>query len=290
MHRRDLLRFGAATAALALARRARAEVVDPRTFVRVFSGVSAGAAAAPGTQLGTRADGTHDYVRLVGDLGAHDTHVFSSDNPNARFTVWAMISEPPKDTWPYLLFDNEVRAASSTGSDGTGHTATFEVGPDLAKLLASFTGVALQLRTPLDADLGYAWSAPPAARKGDPVRVRLRVTNSGTRVVRFAVGGRNRGARDNRFSFEVRKDGRELPLKDEPDFGGLMTSQRLTTGAHVDVEADLRGWIDAPGVYDVDCEYQGEIYPDTDDLGRWPEHAAELWDIAPRGSLRVIIP
>jgi hypothetical protein len=69
-----------------------------------------------------------------------------------------------------------------------------------------------------------------------------------------------------------------------------MTFQRLTAGAHVEVEADLRGWIDAPGVYDVDCEYQGEIYPDTDDLGRWPDHAAEIWDIAPSGSLRVIIP
>jgi hypothetical protein len=290
MHRRDFLRFGAATTALALARRTRAEVVDLRTFVRVLSGVSAGAAAVPGTQLGTRADGTHDYVKLGGDLGAHDIHVFSNDNLNARFTVWAMITEPPKDTWPYLLFDNEVRAASSIGADSNVHTATFDVSPELASTIAQFTGVKPATRVALDEGLAYAWSTPAGARKGDPVKVRLRVTNNGTRVVRFMLGGRDRGARDNRFSFRVRKDGREIPVKDEPDFGGLMHYEPLATGAHVDVEADLRKWIDAPGVYDVDCEYQGEIYPDTDDLARWPDHAAEIWDIAPRGSVRVIIP
>jgi hypothetical protein len=290
MHRRDLLRLGAATAALAVVRRARAEVVDPRTFVRVAAGVSSGAAAVPGTQLDTRADGTHDYVKLGTDLGAHDVHVFSSDNANARFTVWAMITEPPEDTWPYLLFDNEVRAASSTGGDNGVHTATFAVDAAFATKIARFTGVGAQLRSPLDEGLAYAWSTPTGARKGDPVKIRLRITNRGQRVVRTVLGGRDRGPRDNRFSFRVRKDGHEVAVKDAPDFGGLMHEEKLAIGAHLDVEADLRAWVDAPGVYDVDCEYGGEIYPDTDDLARWPEHAAEVWDITPRGSLRVIIP
>jgi hypothetical protein len=108
--------------------------------------------------------------------------------------------------------------------------------------------------------------------------------------VRFAIGGRQRGVRDNRFSFRVRKDGRDIPVKDEPDFGGLMQYRKLAPGDHAEVEADLRTWIDTPGAYELDCEYQGEVVDDNDAAPRWPDHAAETWDVAPRATMRVVIP
>jgi hypothetical protein len=48
-------------------------------------------------------------------------------------------------------------------------------------------------------------------------------------------------------------------------------------------------WIDEPGVYDVDARFVGAIFPDTTDAGRWPDHAAETWDVFARGAMRVIV-
>ncbi len=298
MQRRAFLRAASATALLAIARRGRAEVAMPRPpAIRVFSGVSVGAAPMPQTLLDVRTDGSHDFVKLGADLAAHAPHVFSIDNANARFVVWAMILPVPKGAWPYLVDDAAgsavTRMGTSIGSgdgDGAITTATFEVDATTALRLARDSGVAAALRAPLDTGLAYAWSTPGGAARGKPVRIALRVTNGGSSTVRFAIGGRNDGPRDNRFSFRVRRDGREVTTIDAPDFGGRMFGQRLAPGDHVDVETDLRKWIDAPGAYDVDCEYAGELFPDDDDYARWPEHAAETWDVAPRGSLRVIIP
>ena len=296
MQRRAFLRAAGATALLAIARRARADMAAPMPPpIRVLSGVSAGAAPMPQTILDVRTDGSHDFVKLGADLGAHAPHVFSIDNANARFVVWAMTMPVPDGSWPYLVDDRDgtLRMGTSIGTgdgDGSITTATFEVDAATALRLARDSGITAEIRLPLDTGLTYAWSNPGGAARGKPVRIALRVSNGGTSTVRFAIGGRNDGPRDNRFSFRVRRDGREVATIDATDFGGKTFGQRLAPGDHVDVETDLRKWIDAPGAYDVDCEYAGELFPDNDDFARWPEHAAETWEVAPRGSLRVIIP
>ena len=297
MQRRDFVKLSAA-ALLAMARGARADMAAPMPPpIRVFSGVSVGAAPMPQALLDVRTDGTHDFVKLGADLAAHAPHVFSIDNANARFVVWAMILPVPKGAWPYLVEDVDGSAVTRMGTsvgggdgDGSITTATFEVDATTALRLARDSGITANIRLPLDSGLTYAWSNPGGATRGKPVRIALRVTNGGTSTVRFAIGGRNDGPRDNRFSFRVRRDGRDVATIDATDFGGKMFGAKLAPGDHVDVETDLRKWIDAPGAYDVDCEYAGELFPDNDDYARWPEHAAETWDVTPRGSLRVIIP
>jgi hypothetical protein len=269
MDRRDLLRFGAASAALAIARTARAHRPMPGPVFSVLAGVSAGAAAVPDASIALRPDGTREYVKLGNDVGAQLPTIFSNDNANARFTVWIEIGEPPGDTWPYLRFANILRAAATTSMQGAQHIATFDVDADTASALAHAVSTNVHQRTALDDGLRYAWYAPGDGHIG------LRVSNHGKRVVRLVTGGRNR------FSFRV------ADAVESPDAGDELRAQRLAPGEHLDLEAALR--IAAPGTYDVDCELQGQLYPEHDDPSRGPDWAAEVWDIAPHGSVRVTV-
>lgn len=289
MHRRELLRAGAAASLLALARRAHADMMAPeRPMAQVFAGVSAGGAQVPGSVLDLRPGGARDFVKLDADLGAHAAHVFSIDNANDRFVAWVMILPVPKGTWAYLLFDGEVRAAASIGEDAGAHSATFELDAAFAKRVAQAWGTTVNIRLPLDGGLSYAWSNPGAAARGKPVRIALRVSNQGPRAVRIDGSA---GPRDHRFSFRVRRaDGRELATREVMVIDELTAIERIAAGEHVDLEVDLREWIATAGTYDVDCAFDGAITDDTDDAGRWPAHGAETWDVAARGALRVIIP
>jgi hypothetical protein len=282
MHRRDLLRFGAGAAALAIARRARADMAAPeRPMAQIFSGVSAGGAQVPGSVLDLRPDGSRDFVKLEADLGAHAAHVFSIDNANQRFVAWAMILPFRKGQWPYLVFGDVVRAASSVGEDDTQHSATFELDAALAKTIASGFGVVPAVRMPLDGGVTYAWSNPTKTR------IRLRIDNKGNGALRTLGSA---GDRDHRFSFRVRKDGREIAIKEVMVIDESAAIIALKAKDHVDLEVDLRAWIDKPGVYDVDCAFDGQLFPDNVSMGAWPEHAAETWDIHAAGALRVIVP
>ena len=276
MHRRDLLRFGAAATALAIARTARAHRGEPPPAFSVVAGVSMGAAAMRGAAIAVRADGTREYVVLGRALAAQFPTISSNDNANARFTVRIEIGEPPGGTTPYLRFANVVRSAAGTATNGAAHVATFDVDAATATTFANAVSATLHTRVPLDDGLAYAWSAADA-------RLRLRVTNHGTRVVRLVTGGRNR------FAVRARRRGADVAMNDGPD-GGAPRVQRLAPGEHVDVVADLRAWLDAPGAYDVDCEYQGQLSPEADDPSRGPDSAAAVWDIAPRGAVRAVIP
>jgi hypothetical protein len=292
MRRRTVLGFGLSSAILALARPAAARRPSrPRPTPQVFAGISHGGAAIKGARLALRPDGSREFVTIETNLAARAIHIFAINNADTRFLVWAQIDTPTADRSVFLVDGQALRMASSTGRDDTnGDTATFEVDAPTARRLSQIWRIALAQRTSLDGGLVAAWSNPGGAVRGQPVRIAITVENTGVVPVRFAIGGRNRGPRDNRFVFRARRDGRDLAPLDGPDFGGLMQRQRLATGEHTTVETDLRGWFTAPGVYDLDCSYDGELTIDTDDAGTWPGHAHETWDYAARGSLRVIIP
>ncbi|MCE9579755.1 MAG: hypothetical protein K8W52_41940 [Deltaproteobacteria bacterium] len=290
MHRRTVLRFGLASALLALARPADARRAHPLA-PQVFAGISHGGAKVAGALVTLRPDGGREFVTTDGNLHARAFHVFAIDNASTRFLIWAQIDAPAPSRWVYLLDGQALRMASSTGSDDTtGATATFEVDAATAKRFARIAHVPVRRRTPLDGGLIATWANPGGAARDQPIRIAITVENTAASPVRFAIGGRNRGPRDNRFVFRARKDGHEVTPLDAPDFGGLMQHQRLATGERVTVEADLRAWFTAPGVYDLDCSYEGELIPDTPDAGAWPGHAHETWDYSARGSLRVIVP
>jgi hypothetical protein len=234
--------------------------------------------------LDVRAGGT--------SVRAGDPHVFSITNANDHFLVWVRLDAPPPGTRPYLRVGALELPATGTVDDDAQHVnATFAADREQALRIARALGVQAAERVPLDGGLTYAWRVDGAPAVGGPVTIALRIENHGPRTVKLMMGGRQRGPRDNRFSFRARFAGAPLKVEEALDFGGLAQDVPLAPGAHLDVQADLRGWVDLerPGTYEVDCEYNGELFPDADGHARWPEHAHETWAITATGSVLVTL-
>ena len=151
----------------------------------------------------------------------------------------------------------------------------------------------LHERSKLDDGLRYTWRIPPKATmdKTSPIPIVLRVDNAGKTTVGFMIGGRQRGPRDNRFSFVIARNGKPLTPKDGPDFGGNGSYHALEPGKHIDVTCtDLRAWadLDVPGYYTIEARYEGELSKD----GKFPSTSAEraqLWDIAATGQGSILV-
>ena len=267
-----------------------AAVAEPPPLV-VRSGITVGTSPTKGAVKATRLGRAPDYVRLGARLHATKPHIFSVSNANDRFLVWLTLRSLPRTRWPYLVALDTVFMATSTGSDSTGSTASFEVDRSEATRLAALWHVPMTERAPLDQGLVYAWRIDGEPKLGDPVPIVLRIENRGNQPVRVMMGGRQRGVRDNRFAFTATLDGEPLTVKEAPDFGGLSTNQRLAPGEHVEVGADLRAWVDVdrPGRLDISCQYEGELFPDNDDHGQWPDHAHETWQITVPGNLQLTL-
>src|SRR5262249_5906653 len=102
----------------------------------------------------------------------------------------------------------------------------------------------------------------------------------GTAPVGFSVGGRQRGPRDNRFSFVVEQGGKALPAIVAHDFGGRMGYREIKPGAALEVAADLASWVQIaePGKYRVRGSYKAQLVPGTAHPN-WPDHGHETWDL-----------
>lgn len=104
------------------------------------------------------------------------------------------------------------------------------------------------------------------------------------------VGGRQRGPRDNRFSFTITRNGTPVAIADAPDFGGISFSKKLQPGDDHELTVDLRSWaaLDAPGHYAVDVTYEGELTKD----GVMPTTATDrkhLWDVTLKGQGGILV-
>ena len=102
---------------------------------------------------------------------------------------------------------------------------------------------------------------------GEKVTLRMTITNVGKENVRFMVGGRNRGQRDNQFSFSLIRDNKGvLDTGDPVNFGGISTPHRLKPGEAFEKEIDLDLWFDtsSPGVYGGTGTYALEFEPEDD--------------------------
>ena len=129
-----------------------------------------------------------------------------------------------------------------------------------------------------------------AIAPGAPAIVTLVATNTGPTTVGFLIGGRQRGPRDNRFTFSVTRDGVVLPIKDGFDFGGLAYYKSLAPGERAEVSADLRSWValDRPGRYTVAAAHETELSKDGQ-MPSYPDGAADVWTIAPTGQGAIVV-
>jgi hypothetical protein len=242
-----------------------------RVAGKVYLGLSTPLGAPPGGALRTRG-------------GA----VFSVANANDAYVAVMALDAAPSEG-PVLVLERgrEVTAESwGTGFGDAGAargSASWRVTREKADEIARLWKVKRRDRVPLGAGLVARWKPKGVFVVGKKAEMVLTLENAGTAPVWFNTGGRQRGARDNRFAFAATpaSGGAALPVLDAPDFGGIGAVRPLEPGATLERVEDVTKWVtfDRPGTYRVSCRYELELTTGTDG-GRWPEHGHELWDWA----------
>ena len=228
---------------------------------------------------------------LISKVTPKSIDMTSSANDNSSFTMWVVFPKQ-KDTDVFLSLDGEYFMSDSYGHDDTGSQASFQLDRATAQRFAKALKIPLNERSKLDAGLRATW-AIPARAPTDPkiaIPVKLRVKNAGTTTIGFVIGGRQRGPRDNRFVFNVSRNGKPVALKDAPDFGGISYYKKLAPGDEHELTVDLRSWAElaTPGMYQIDVKYEGELAKD----GVMPQTAAErknLWDVSLAGQGGILV-
>ncbi|MCY1060642.1 hypothetical protein [Nannocystis sp. SCPEA4] len=298
--RRCALHFLAATPLLtlacrALARPARAEpgeVYDGELLVPAWRGDERlDPPVPPGRIAATTSRG--ERAALSRRVQTQHPRVFSIANANDRYTVW--LEGPKAATGQFLVLpDGTVAGASSWGpggGSGGSDTVTFQVDAASARGLAALWGVPVRDRSPLGQGLVARWRPrKPSFKPGEPVEIELVIENTDARAAYVSVGGRQRGPRDNRFDFEVRRSDTKLPKIEAYDFGGLMTYAKIIPGAPITLVVDVRAWAALErGTYQVACRYGAELVVDPTTNASWPAHAHELWELELTGAVEVQI-
>lgn len=236
--------------------------------------------------------GRAGFVRIGRELRTRGLGVFSIRNANDLYVALAGLPAAP-DGMPFLAVPSGVVCAESWGTgfgDDRGGAASFHADRDLADTIAALWQVPRRDRSPLGAGLAGTWRPREQPfRVGAPMPIALRVENRAA-PVGVSVGGRQRGPRDNRFSFVVERGGVALPVIEAPDFGGIGGFRAVGPGAPLELGADLASWarIEAPGRYRVRCAYQAELVPGTESPS-WPDRAHLTWDLTLTDTIEVTV-
>ncbi len=235
-----------------------------------------------------------DAIKLVSpDVPIRAKYIFSLANANDRFQLWIETDPFPDGTNPTLVFGAKRWPITSFAQDQAKFIIMRELDRDLAHRMASAWSITAHERVRLDEGIRYSWLFPPKAttHADDPIPIKLIVENTGKRTVGFLIGGRQRGPRDNRFSFTATRNGTPLQALRGDDFGGIAQYHPLAPGEKLDVGADLRLWfkIDQPGHYAVNATHTTELSKDGA-MPDGPEQRADVWDIAPAGQGAILVP
>jgi hypothetical protein len=220
-----------------------------------------------------------------------EAHVYSTANDNSRFDVELRTGPLADNAFPTLVIGDHQLRSSGVGRDSTGQQVYLQVDRDTAQLIAHALAIPMHERAPLDAGMRYTWRFPHEIRRGAPAMVTLVATNTGPTTVGFEIGGRQRGPRDNRFTFTVtRDDGTTLPIKDGWDFGGISYYKKLAPGESAEVSADLESWValDHPGRYTVTASHETDLSKGGE-MPSYPDGAADVWTITPRDQGAIVV-
>ena len=248
--------------------------------------------AGPGTITAVRFGAKPVAAKLATKVVPREVTLTAHDNANSEFTMWVVFPRQKVEKDLFLSADGGWFTSGGFGHDDSGSQASFQLDRATAQRLSKALGAPLHERTKLDAGLQATWVFPPTLSmnaKG-PVTVKLRVKNAGAATIGFAIGGRQRGPRDNRFEFKISRNGTPVAIKDAPDFGGLMYYKALKAGEEHELSVDLRSWADLtlPGHYQIDVIYGGELAKD----GVMPTTAADrknLWDVSLAGQGGILV-
>ena len=110
--------------------------------------------------------------------------------------------------------------------------------------------------------------------------VTLRITNVGINAVSFMKGGRNRGPRDNQYTFSATYRGKQVEdVGPGYDFGGIAALRTLRPGDVFEDKVNLQKWFpfkEGAGLYEIHGSYYLGFQDPDDDSWRtiWDDYAS----------------
>lgn len=232
---------------------------------------------------------------ITDDLG--DITLLPVDNENSKYHLMLEYgSESEIDMDREYLYEAVIVIAghafdiSSKGSDGepdnrrltlSSHINSQKTASEVAKQL----DFDLKKRVHPGHDVTIEWKGESSYTKNQPVVFQMKLINSGDVPVRFLDGGRNRGTRDNQFSFEATLDGESVKVKEAFDFGGLAGYRTLKPGESLEKQVDVNKWFtfDKPGTYHVTGMFQLNLYEEDN---RFP---SAIWDEQVSSDFKIVI-
>jgi len=155
----------------------------------------------------------------------------------------------------------------------------YAAGEEAARKMAKPLGIAPRSRRHPGHLLAVRWQAlKPSYLPGEPVMLRLGLTNVGEKTIRFVEGGRQRGARDNQFAFIAHRNGgwgRAVPDTGSPEHhGGKGSFRTLPPGGTFTKEVDVTKWFkfEERDSCRITCLYQIELEEPGVKYAVWDEY------------------
>lgn len=221
----------------------------------------------PGTVEVTEGTRRGQWAEPARRLRADRTLLYSTSNDNTRYALDVRRNvRSARDCGEGLLSVlGRTVASSSYGSGPQECSLHFELDRAVADAVARRFAVRRQDRSPVGETVTGTFRTERARyAPGEDVVVVLTLANpAGSGVVQWQRGGRQRGPRDNQFSFRVTRDGQVVTPIEAFDFGGLTGFMELAPGASFEVRTPLAPWADlgARGRYEVECTYETVLMP-----------------------------
>ncbi len=207
--------------------------------------------------------------------------LFADDNANTEFQLLVWYRDGQASDEGILVLGTKRLPSSGYGSDSTSSNVDWQLFPDDAKAAAALFHVPRQERHPI-ATLVTGTFAPTQKTytSGQAVEIVLTLANPATAdAVKYTRGGRQRGPRDDQFSFVLTRNG--VPLAPIPafNFGGLSSMPELLPGGQAQISTPLAGWGDVTvrGHYVVDCQWESAFSPANVDPYD-DQHRGDIWD------------
>lgn len=214
-------------------------------------------------------------------------HIRSQSNANDRWTAFVCYSQ--KDALEgnkyTVVLNGTARKVGSWGKSGDAENHfSLELKSsdvDAAKKLFGFEPLK---RWHNGFKIDGSFSTDKAAyTPGEKITITLTLRNVGDAPFYFRVGGRNRGPRDDQFSFLCEGPEGSVPSKRAMNFGGLSTVRTIEPGKEYTQEVDLAGWFDLtkPGYYMLKGSYYLEIHDQWDDphFGIWEDYLTRAFHV-----------
>lgn len=231
------------------------------------------------------------HVKLGPRVRAASTQLYANRNDNDHFTLSVRHRSRPCENLALRVGDALLAGGGSgSGSGDVPCSASFDIDGATAARVATALGIPLHRRQPVGERVHAVFETAAHVRAGDPVVVRVRIQNpADAPAVMRVAGGRQRGPRNDRFTFLVIRDGMRVAEIPAMNFGGITGPVRLDPGGEAVLTEELGRWADVsvPGRYEVMCTYETELMPDGADFDAQTE--GRVWSRVFAGTVRFTV-